>query len=235
MSGTPSWASSTGWRGPVDGARSVGRGRQSGRHRAGRRAAADDHGRPRVGLLMTQNSGPTGSSRRTSIQGCSCSHAHSSMPTSRRRPPFPRRTGTAPRGRSRSDSLGASASWMRSPARQSTTISPRIRHPWRPSPAARMTATICSTARRIRRVAMPLVSWRTAGMESRQRRRRALATGGIKQSLGHDPSSGSNEMPAWRPADRHLHARLPVRRWSDMAPAVRGPLRCMGSEAVARR
>jgi hypothetical protein len=34
---------------------------------------------------------------------------------------------------------------MRNPARQSTTISPRIRKPWGVVPAWRMTATICST------------------------------------------------------------------------------------------
>jgi len=33
------------------------------------RAAAADHGRPRVGPLTTQNSGPTGSSTRASSQG----------------------------------------------------------------------------------------------------------------------------------------------------------------------
>jgi hypothetical protein len=73
---------------------------------------------------MTQNSGPTASSRRTSIQNCRCSRAHSSTPTSRRRAPWPRRTSSAPRRRSSSDSLSISASWMCKPARQSTTISP---------------------------------------------------------------------------------------------------------------
>jgi hypothetical protein len=50
--------------------------------------AAADHGRPRVGPLRTQKSGPTGSSSRRSSHGRSCSQAHSSMPTSRRRPAF---------------------------------------------------------------------------------------------------------------------------------------------------
>jgi hypothetical protein len=67
------------------------------------------------------------------------------MPTSRRRPSLPRRTRSAPRRASRSASLSASASWMRNAARQSTTISPRIRKPWDVVPAWRMTATICST------------------------------------------------------------------------------------------
>jgi len=38
--------------------------------RSSARAAAGDHGRPRVGPLMTQNSGPTGSSTRRSIHRC---------------------------------------------------------------------------------------------------------------------------------------------------------------------
>src|SRR5437763_3094817 len=45
------------------------------------------------------------------------------IPTSRRLPPFPRRTSTAPRERSRSLSCSASASLIRSPARHSRTIS----------------------------------------------------------------------------------------------------------------
>lgn len=61
------------------------------------RAAALDHGRPRVRPLRTQKSGPPGSPTRSSSHGCSSSHAHVSMPTSRRRPPLPRRTSNAPR------------------------------------------------------------------------------------------------------------------------------------------
>jgi hypothetical protein len=37
---------------------------------------------------MMQNSGPTGSSTRAVSHGRSCSQPYSSMPTSRRRPPF---------------------------------------------------------------------------------------------------------------------------------------------------
>ena len=47
------------------------------------------------------------------------------MPISRRRPPLPLRTSSDPRRGSRSRSPSASASWMRSPPRQSTTISAR--------------------------------------------------------------------------------------------------------------
>jgi hypothetical protein len=45
--------------------------------------------------------------------------------------------------------------------------------------------------RRIGRIALPLVAWRAAGVESRHRRRRSPTTGGVEQQLGHDPSSGS--------------------------------------------
>ena len=45
--------------------------------------------------------------------------------------------------------------------------------------------------RRIGRVAHALVARRAAGVEPGHRRRRAAATGGIEQQLGHDPSSGS--------------------------------------------
>jgi hypothetical protein len=48
-----------------------------------------------------------------------------SMPTSRRLPPLPLRTSTTLREGSRSLSVSASASLMRRPARQSTTITPR--------------------------------------------------------------------------------------------------------------
>ena len=68
-----------------------------------------------------------------------------SIPTSRRRPPFPARTSTAPRWRSRSVSASASASLIRSPARQSTMINPRSLIASGPSPAARITAMISST------------------------------------------------------------------------------------------
>jgi hypothetical protein len=50
---------------------------------------------------------------RGSSHGRSCSQPQSSIPTSRRRPPFPWRTSTDPRRASRSCSASASASWMR--------------------------------------------------------------------------------------------------------------------------
>jgi hypothetical protein len=93
------------------------------------RTPAPDHGRPRVGPSMMQNSGPTGSSARAFSHGRSCSQAHSSSPTSRRRPPFPLRTRIDPRRWSRSCSANSSAYWMRRPARQRTTIIARTRQP----------------------------------------------------------------------------------------------------------
>jgi hypothetical protein len=66
------------------------------------RAADCSQCRPAVGPWMTHSSAPTGRRPRISIHGSSWDHAHRSMPTSRRRPPLPRRTSTAPRERSRS-------------------------------------------------------------------------------------------------------------------------------------
>ena len=53
------------------------------------RAAGPDHGRPRVGPLITQKRAPIGSEARCSSQRRSCSQPHSSIPTSRRFPPLP--------------------------------------------------------------------------------------------------------------------------------------------------
>jgi hypothetical protein len=61
------------------------------------RAAAGDQWRPHVGPEMTQSKAPTGSSGRTSSQGPSSSHPYVSKPTSRRRPPLPRRMTSKPR------------------------------------------------------------------------------------------------------------------------------------------
>jgi hypothetical protein len=67
---------------------------------------------------------------------------HSSIPTSRRRPPVPLQSRIDPRRWSRSCSASASASWMRRPARRRTTIIARTLQPCRSSDAWRMTATI---------------------------------------------------------------------------------------------
>ena len=60
-----------------------------------------------------------------------------SIPTSRRLPPFPWRTSTAPRRASRSVSAKASDSPIRNPVRHRTTISARRRTPSGPGPAVR--------------------------------------------------------------------------------------------------
>ncbi len=91
------------------------------------RAAALAQCRPRVAPVTMQNSGPTGSSRRVASHGWSCCQPHASMPTSRRRPPLPWQTSNDPRRWSRSASPSESASWIRSPARQRITTSPRSR------------------------------------------------------------------------------------------------------------
>jgi hypothetical protein len=67
------------------------------------------------------------------------------MPTSRRRPPLPKRTVSEPVLGLKSVSLSMIASLTRSPARQSTTITPRRRAAVDPWPASRITATISST------------------------------------------------------------------------------------------
>jgi hypothetical protein len=81
------------------------------------------------------------------------------MPISRRRPPLPWRTSSDPRRGSRPRSPSASASWTRSPARQSTTINARRRAPWRSSGARRITAMISST---VCGIELPLVAGRAA-------------------------------------------------------------------------
>ncbi len=101
--------------------------------------------RPAVGPWITHSRAPIGNRARASSQGSSCRHAQRSIPTSRRLPPFPRRTRTAPRALSRSLSLRSSASPIRSPARQSSTIRARRRCPSARSPAARINAMISST------------------------------------------------------------------------------------------
>ena len=99
---------------------------------------------------------------------------------------LPCRTTREPRLGSRSVSLRASASLMRSPARHSTTMIPRRRTSSGPSPAARITATISSTAGGSGGYRRPLF----LGCALRGTWRRLLASGGdrrIQQWCGlHD-------------------------------------------------
>ena len=90
--------------------------------RSSTRAALADHARPRVGPSITQNSGPTGRTRRSASHGSIAVYAQASIPTSRRRSFLPCLTRIEPRRRSRSVSVSESTSLIRSPARHSTTI-----------------------------------------------------------------------------------------------------------------
>ena len=87
-------------------------------------AAPADQACPRVGPAITQNNGPTSSVARSDSHGPSADHPHASIPTWRRRSFLPCLTKIDPRRSSRSVSLSESASLIRSPARQSTTINP---------------------------------------------------------------------------------------------------------------
>jgi hypothetical protein len=127
-------------------------------------------GRPRVRPLMTQSSGPIGSATRAISHGSSSCQPQSSIPTSRRRPPFPRRTSSEPRRRSRSASRSESASSILSPARHHTTTSPRSRRPWTPSPAIDRDDLL--DGRRVGRIPQALVARRTTGVKAGHRRRR---------------------------------------------------------------
>jgi hypothetical protein len=101
--------------------------------------------RVRVGPAITQNNGPTGSVTRSATHDSRAAQPHASIPTTRRRSFFPCLTKIDPRRSSRSVSVSDSASLIRSPARQSTTISPFRRLPYRAFRATRMIAMISST------------------------------------------------------------------------------------------
>jgi hypothetical protein len=81
---------------------------------------------------------------------------------------------------------------MRSPARHSTTITPRSRQSWPITGRARDRDDLLDR-RRAGRTAVSLVTWRATSVEAGQGRRRPTTTGGVEQQLGHAPSSGSQE------------------------------------------
>ncbi len=128
LSGTPSRASSTAWawrswcganrrRTPA----CVARRRNSTRTAASTRPA-------RVSGRRSRRTAARPAARDACEEpGASCSQPQASIPISRRRPPLPWRTSSDPRRGSRSGSASESASWMRSPPRQSTTINARTR------------------------------------------------------------------------------------------------------------
>jgi hypothetical protein len=180
MSGAPSCAISTAWAWRSwCGAKRRRTPAVAAVRRSSARAAAGDHGRPRVGPLMTQNNGPTGSSRRTSIQRCRCSQAHSSHAD-----------------------LAASMAPVTGRAHDGDDL---------------------LDGRRVGRIAVSLVTWRAAGMESRHGRRRPPTTGGVEQQLTHGPSSGLEESRASRKDHRgkpRARAQNPSAAWRASDSAV---------------
>jgi hypothetical protein len=138
---------------------------------------------------------------RTISHGSSSCQPQSSIPTSRRRPPLPRRTRIEPRRRSRSASRSASASSMRRPARHNDD------QPAEP-PAV---PTIAGDAHdrddlldggRVGWIAQAFVARRTTGMKGGHRRRRAPTTGGIENRR-----SGQD---LYRGYDRQLNRSPPI-------------------------
>jgi hypothetical protein len=63
---------------------------------------------------------------------------------------------------------------------------------------------------RVGGIANALVARRTAGAESRHRRRRATASSSVEQQLGHDASSGSDSSSEHRSGYAEAHDRSVV-------------------------
>ena len=128
----------------------------------GRRLPIAPGGRP----WITHNNEPTGNRTRSCRQRSSCSHAHLSIPTSRRLSPLPWRTSADPRRASRSVSASASASPIRNPARHSKTISARSRTPSGARARGTHHRDDLLDGRRVGWVAAALVARRAAGRDS---------------------------------------------------------------------
>ena len=186
---------------------------------------------------MTRSSGLTGNVRRTSSQGSSCSHPQASRPTSRRRPPLPRRTSSEPRRPSGSPSASESVSWMRSPARPRACLNaalaragldfgaaptgPAVHRPYR-SPAL-------PADRPGRQSVMPLVSTQkrvycgsgsccAAGTPPGAGRR------GSRTPPASSPSGGGSQIgPERNPAFLYRRARHAVKRRRSLAVGAPGP------------
>ena len=155
------------------------------RRRNSLRTAALDHGLPRVGPSMTQNSGPTGSSMRAASQGRSCSQpgvhadlaaaaalavAHEQRPAPGVEVAFAERERflDAQPAAPEHDDQGAQAS--------AVAVGAGLAHH----------RDDLLHGRRIGWVAQPLVARRTAGVVAGERRRRAATPGGIENSgYGH--------------------------------------------------
>ena len=129
---------------------------------------------------------------RMASHGSSCSQAQRSIPTSRRLPPFPRRTSTAPRVLSRSLSAKASASLTLNPARHSTTITPRSLNPVGAIAGGVHHRDDLLHGRRVGWITQSFVPGRPALMKSRQSRGRAGPAGAVQRWRGmHDVLLGT--------------------------------------------
>ena len=151
------------------------------------RAEEDSQWRPAVAPRITHRSAPTGNRRRTAIHGSSCDQAQRSILTSRRPPPLPRRTSSAPRDGSRSVSARSSASPIRRPARHKITIQ-------RPQPNTVGTGAGLADHRddlldggRVRGIPATFVSRGTTFMKAGHRDGRPAVAGKVKQSGLHLP------------------------------------------------
>jgi hypothetical protein len=203
--------------------------------RSSARAPLVVHGRPRARPMMMQNSGPTGSVIRAVSHGSSSCHPQSSIPTSRRRPPLPRRTSSEPRRRSRSASCSASASSIRRPARHNTATSPRRRRPCRLSPTICMTATISVTVGGSAGYRRPLLRGgrpaRKPGIVAGERRRPAASITGDAVT-GLYPGYDRNRRLSPRPS-RRAQVAPSEGRSGHGAKAPGGTARCRRRCSVA--
>ena len=155
--------------------------------RSSPRAAVADQPRPRVGPARMQNRGPIGRLTRCSVQRATCSHPQSSIPTILRFPPLPARTSTDPVFGSRSDSVSASASLIRNPARHRIAISPRVPVRVRAGPSLPHHEDDLLDRRWIGRIAHPLVRRHASRPVTGRRGRRPQTTRDVHQSwLRHD-------------------------------------------------
>jgi hypothetical protein len=128
-----------------------------------------------------------------------------------RRPPFPAQTRTAPRWRSRSVSASASASLIRSPARQSRMITPRKPHCLKPIPRGSHHRDDRLHARRVRRVPKALGARNPALVKAQQSRGRPVAPSTIQQSYGiHDVLSDDDRTPRPSPDPAVASERVPT-------------------------
>jgi len=154
------------------------------------------------------------------------------MPTSRRRPPLPRRMSSERRRRSKSDSFSARGSWVRSPAAEHDDQGAQPTAVRTVARAAHHGDDLLDGGR-VRGVADAFVAGRSTGVESWHRRRRATTSGGVEQQLRHSPSSDLKEHLRFarsRSARRNRGAAS-----SESERAAAGPGQERGVESHAKR